>query len=224
MQARDRLSSTDLCISFPPVSIPVPGRYEFQIWANSMFLGSTFIDATAAKVRRVSPNTAYSVISVRSGDTIKAGVRLLLHGAASQSGATSFSTKPSSPTSSTAMSVTIRPTHSRPVQRIGALSDDLGGAAPVRVLHGHDHAPRARHQVHRPADVADAALRQHPVGEVAPLRHLQRAEHRHVDVAAADHPECVRRAEEGHTGCGARNCPPALIRSTSSSPGSAIGP
>ena len=50
VQARDRLSSTDLYISFPPVSIPAPGRYEFQIWANSMFLGSTFIDATAAKV------------------------------------------------------------------------------------------------------------------------------------------------------------------------------
>ncbi len=51
VQARDRLSSTDLYISFPPIPIPATGRYEFQIWANSMFLGSTFIDATDAKIR-----------------------------------------------------------------------------------------------------------------------------------------------------------------------------
>ena len=42
----DRLSSLDQYITFPPIMIPAPGRYEFQIWANSMFLGSTFIDAS----------------------------------------------------------------------------------------------------------------------------------------------------------------------------------
>ena len=46
----DRLASSDLYLQFPPLSIPAPGRYEFQIWANSMFLGSTFIDATPAGV------------------------------------------------------------------------------------------------------------------------------------------------------------------------------
>ena len=42
----DRLGSTDLYIGFPPLVIPEAGRYEFQIWANSMFLGSTSMDAT----------------------------------------------------------------------------------------------------------------------------------------------------------------------------------
>ena len=41
----DRLGSHDLYIPFPPLLIRAEGRYEFQIWANSMFLGSTFIDA-----------------------------------------------------------------------------------------------------------------------------------------------------------------------------------
>lgn len=44
--ARDRLSSSDLHLAFPPLPIPTPGRYEFQVWANSMFLGSTFMDAS----------------------------------------------------------------------------------------------------------------------------------------------------------------------------------
>lgn len=46
LTAKDRLASTDLCIQFPPLPIPEEGRYEFQVWANSMFLGSTFLDAT----------------------------------------------------------------------------------------------------------------------------------------------------------------------------------
>lgn len=45
LQARDRLSSQDLSINFAPLPIPAPGRYEFQVWANGMFLGSTFMDA-----------------------------------------------------------------------------------------------------------------------------------------------------------------------------------
>ena len=39
----ERLSPTDMHIPFPPVPLPKEGRYEFQIWANSMFLGSTSI-------------------------------------------------------------------------------------------------------------------------------------------------------------------------------------
>ena len=46
VMARDRLSSSDLHLAFPPLPIPAPVRYEFQIWANSMFLGSTFMDAS----------------------------------------------------------------------------------------------------------------------------------------------------------------------------------
>ena len=41
----DRLASP--AIHMKPALIPVPeeGRYEFQIWANGNFLGSTFFDA-----------------------------------------------------------------------------------------------------------------------------------------------------------------------------------
>jgi hypothetical protein len=46
MAITDRLSSLDQYIPFPSIPIPAPGRYEFQIWANSMFLGSTFIGAS----------------------------------------------------------------------------------------------------------------------------------------------------------------------------------
>jgi hypothetical protein len=44
-RAIDRRASLDLHMTFPPLPIPTEGRYEFQVWANSMFLGSTFIDA-----------------------------------------------------------------------------------------------------------------------------------------------------------------------------------
>ena len=40
-----RLGSFDFFISLPPVEIPSNGRYEFQIWANDVYLGGTFIDA-----------------------------------------------------------------------------------------------------------------------------------------------------------------------------------
>jgi hypothetical protein len=45
LRSSNRLASVDLYIQFPPLPIPEPGRYEFQIWANSAFLGATFIDA-----------------------------------------------------------------------------------------------------------------------------------------------------------------------------------
>ena len=40
----DRLASAEMLIPFPPLHIGEPGRYEFQVWANSTFLGSTTID------------------------------------------------------------------------------------------------------------------------------------------------------------------------------------
>jgi hypothetical protein len=43
--ATDRLTATDMYFPFPPLNVPTAGRYEFQIWANSMFLGSTSISA-----------------------------------------------------------------------------------------------------------------------------------------------------------------------------------
>jgi hypothetical protein len=45
LRSNDRLASIDQIINFPPLPISKEGRYEFQIWANSLFLGSTFIDA-----------------------------------------------------------------------------------------------------------------------------------------------------------------------------------
>ena len=44
-QIRDRLTSIDLYMDFPPLPIPREGRYEFQVWANGVYLGGTFIDA-----------------------------------------------------------------------------------------------------------------------------------------------------------------------------------
>lgn len=45
LHSTNRLASADLYIQFPPLLIPKEGRYEFQLWANSMFLGATSIDA-----------------------------------------------------------------------------------------------------------------------------------------------------------------------------------
>ena len=45
LMANDRLVPSDLYLSFPPLPMPAIGRYEFQIWTNSMFLGSTSIRA-----------------------------------------------------------------------------------------------------------------------------------------------------------------------------------
>ena len=45
LDSQDRLASTDLHINFPPLALPAAGRYEFQVWVNDMFLGSTFINA-----------------------------------------------------------------------------------------------------------------------------------------------------------------------------------
>jgi Family of unknown function (DUF6941) len=45
MKLTDRLTSTDAIFSFPPVSIPEAGRYEFQVWVNDAYLGGAFLDA-----------------------------------------------------------------------------------------------------------------------------------------------------------------------------------
>ena len=45
LQVKDRLQSSDLFLPFPPLSIPEEGRYEFQVWANDVYLGGTVLDA-----------------------------------------------------------------------------------------------------------------------------------------------------------------------------------
>jgi hypothetical protein len=42
---KDRLSSFDFMLAFPPLPFPEPGRYEFQILLNGALLGSAFLDA-----------------------------------------------------------------------------------------------------------------------------------------------------------------------------------
>ena len=45
LTAGDRLEASELHVAFPPLPMPAAGRYEFQVWANSMFLGSVSIRA-----------------------------------------------------------------------------------------------------------------------------------------------------------------------------------
>jgi len=49
LHSANRLTSVELLIGFPPLPIPAEGRYEFQVWTNSVFLGATFIDATTRR-------------------------------------------------------------------------------------------------------------------------------------------------------------------------------
>lgn len=51
LEQSDRLASADLLIPFPPLQIGEPGRYEFQVWANSTFLGSTTIDVVGRSAK-----------------------------------------------------------------------------------------------------------------------------------------------------------------------------
>lgn len=41
----ERRRSVDALIEFPPLAIPDAGRYEFQVRANDVYLGGTFLDA-----------------------------------------------------------------------------------------------------------------------------------------------------------------------------------
>jgi|SRR5882672_2130214 len=45
LDAPDRLLSQDVYLAFPPLPIPEEGRYEFQVFANSIYLGAAFLDA-----------------------------------------------------------------------------------------------------------------------------------------------------------------------------------
>jgi hypothetical protein len=52
LKATDRAASSDVYVMLPPLPIPSEGQYEFQIWANSIFLGSTAIDVVQRVQRR----------------------------------------------------------------------------------------------------------------------------------------------------------------------------
>ena len=87
----------------------------------------------------------------------------------------------------------------------------LGG-----VVHDDDDALDPGDEVHGAAHALDQLAGDHPVGEVAFLGDLHRAEDRHVDLAAADHAEASRPRRNRR--CGRSSvivCLPALIRSAS---------
>ncbi len=42
--SKDRLKAMELVVPFPKLPLPSPGRYEFQLWANGMYIGTTSID------------------------------------------------------------------------------------------------------------------------------------------------------------------------------------
>ena len=50
-QFTSRLVSADLFVPFPPLPVPSEGRYEFQIWANEVYLGGTFMNAVQRKTQ-----------------------------------------------------------------------------------------------------------------------------------------------------------------------------
>src|SRR3954468_4357339 len=57
------------------------------------------------------------------------------------------------------------------------------------MFHYHDDLLDPGDEVHRPAHALDHLAGHHPVGEVALLADLHAAEHREIDMPAADHRE-----------------------------------
>ena len=111
------------------------------------------------------------------------------------SAAISRSTRPVGVTSITASSVTIRLHDLQAGERQRAALQNLVAAVLRRVLHRDDHALGAGDQIHGAAHALHHLAGNHPVGEIALLVDLQRAEHGQVDVAAAHHRERVGAAE-----------------------------
>src|SRR3954467_6321229 len=88
-------------------------------------------------------------------------------------------------------------------QRKGALLHEFRLAFPGAMLGYDEDRLHARDQVHGAADCGDGVgLARGPVGQIAVLRDLERAEHAKIQVAAADHGEAVRVMKIG----GARQC------------------
>src|SRR3954471_23594675 len=93
-------------------------------------------------------------------------------------------------------------------QRKGALLHEFRLAFPGAMLGYDEDRLHAGDQVHGAADCGDGAgLARGPVGEIAILRDLKRAEHAKVQMAAADHGEAVRVMKVR----GARQCRHALF-------------
>ena len=77
-------------------------------------------------------------------------------------------------------------------QRIGAAPHQLRRAVLRGVLHQHPQPLGAGREIHRAADRRrGVVLAGRPVGDVAVVRHLERAQHAQVQMPAADHREAV---------------------------------
>lgn len=44
--ASDRLSSVDLALNLPPIPFTSPGRYEFQLLSNDIYIGRAVVSAS----------------------------------------------------------------------------------------------------------------------------------------------------------------------------------
>ena len=136
----------------------------------------------------------YSNLSVSSTTTNGAPVAALTLSSV-VSAAISRNARPAVVTSITAISVTIMLTHLQAGERQRAARQDLVAAVLRGVLHRDDDLLGSGDEIHRAAHALDHLAGNHPVGEVAFLVHLQRAEHGQVDVPAAHHRERVGAAE-----------------------------
>src|SRR5690606_31202291 len=93
--------------------------------------------------------------------------------------------------------------HTQASERQFALLKNLRAAVLGVVLHQHHDALDAGDQIHRAAHALDHLAGDHPVSQIAFLRHLHRTQDRQVDMSATDHGEGVGTVEEtapGQTG------------------------
>jgi len=89
--------------------------------------------------------------------------------------------------------VGVDPIHAAdPGQRIAAARDKLGGPVFREQAHHDEHRFGADGEIHRPTDCGNRLRRAGvPVGQVAALGDLERAEHADVEMAAAHHRERI---------------------------------
>ncbi|MPN04598.1 hypothetical protein SDC9_151840 [bioreactor metagenome] len=60
------------------------------------------------------------------------------------------------------------------------------------MLHQHDHAAHAGHQIHRTTRPLHHLAGDHPVRDIALVRHFQRAKDRKIHMTTTDHREGIR--------------------------------
>ena len=94
----------------------------------------------------------------------------------------------------------MRLTTPRPGDRQRALFQNLRAAVLGSVLHHRHDALHAGDEIHRAAGTFDHLAGNHPVGDVAVVRHLEGAENGEIDVAAANHGERIGAREKGRAG------------------------